>query len=155
MKFFFENFVAEAVDLKMLLSFNESDMKECMKDIGIKRFGDRHKLIEKIRIMKRNEINENKITINSDQLVEQDFGTEILLQESYDVVSDDNINDVSLDEIVPEKECELCSTSKHTCKLCGKTVCNLFCSIQDPSSDIEMYRIHKSGDKRCVGNIGL
>ena len=111
----------------MLLSFNESDMKECMKDIGIKRFGDRHKLIEKIRIMKRNEINENKITINSDHLVEQDVGTEILLQERYDVVNDDNIND----EMVPEKECDLCITSKHT-KLCGKTVCNLFCSIQDP-----------------------
>ena len=128
LEIFFENFVAEAIDLKMLLIlFNESDMKECMKDIGIKRFGDRHKLIEKIRIMKRNEINENKITINSDQLVEQDFGTEILLQESYDVVNDDNIND----EMVPEKECDLCITSKHT-KLCGKTVCNLFCSIQDP-----------------------
>ena len=80
----------------MLLSFNESDMKDCMKDIGIKRFGDRHKIIEKIRQIKRHKIDEkeNEKNINNDHLVEQDFGTEILLQESHEVmesVNDDNI----------------------------------------------------------------
>ena len=28
-------------------------------------------------------------------------------------------------------------------------VCNIFCSIQDPSSDNEAHRIHKHGDTRC------
>ena len=149
----FENFVAEAVDLKMLLSFNESDMKDCMKDIGIKRFGDRHKIIEKIRQIKRNTKYENEKHINNEPLVEQNFSTEILLQESCEVIeNDDNMNDVSLVEMVPEKECDLCTTSKHTCRLCGKAVCNLFCSIPDPSSDNEMYRIHNSGDNRCAQN---
>ena len=92
-----ETVLDEAVALKMLLSFNESDsMKDCIKDIGIKRFGDRHKIIEKIRQIKRHKIDdkENEKNINNDLLVKQDFGTEILLQESHEVmesVNDDNI----------------------------------------------------------------
>ena len=56
-----ETVLDEAVALKMLLSFNESDsMKDCIKDIGIKRFGDRHKIIEKIRQIKRHKIDEKE-----------------------------------------------------------------------------------------------
>ena len=47
-----ETFEAVAVDLKMLLSFNKSDMNECMKDVGIKKFGERHRIVEKITHMK-------------------------------------------------------------------------------------------------------
>lgn len=39
---------------------------------------------------------------------------------------------------------------KHTCRKCKKPVCNICCSIQDPSGNEEFYRIHKSGDVRCV-----
>ena len=48
-------------------------------------------------------------------------------------------------------ECPLCrDSSQHHCRICGKLVCNLFCSIMDPSSDDEQQRIHKPGDSRCV-----
>ena len=48
-------------------------------------------------------------------------------------------------------ECPLCrDSSQHHCRICGKLVCNLFCSIMDPSSDDELQRIHNPGDSRCV-----
>ena len=49
---FLENFESEGVDLKMLISLNKDDQKECFKEIGVKRFGDRHKLTERISIEK-------------------------------------------------------------------------------------------------------
>ena len=50
-------------------------------------------------------------------------------------------------------ECELCAKStQHACRICNTQVCNLLCSIQDPDSSNEIYRIHKYGDSRCVGN---
>ena len=48
-----ENFTNEGVDLKMLLSFEEEDLKDCLKEIGIKRFGDRYKVLEIVRPAKR------------------------------------------------------------------------------------------------------
>ena len=36
------------------------------------------------------------------------------------------------------------------CPRAFKRVCNLFCSIQDPSSTNEMHRIHMPGDIRCI-----
>ena len=45
---------------------------------------------------------------------------------------------------------ELCDKAKvDRCRRCKKFVCVLFCSIQDPSSDNEIHRIHKPGDRRC------
>ena len=50
----------------------------------------------------------------------------------------------------PVKTCQLCQiATQHKCRLCKKNVCNIFCSIQDPSSDNEAHRIHKHGDTRC------
>ena len=47
-------------------------------------------------------------------------------------------------------DCNLClGSSQHICRKCCKPVCNLFCSIQDPSSDNDQHRIHKDGDPRC------
>ena len=37
----------------MLLTFNETEIKECMKDIGVKRFGDRFKIVRQITVMKK------------------------------------------------------------------------------------------------------
>jgi len=41
-----EIFQSLGVDLPMLLAFNETEMKECMIDIGVKRFGGRFKIVE-------------------------------------------------------------------------------------------------------------
>ena len=82
----------------------------------------------------------------------------------FEMIADDNILEKDLDEEMSTnanvcmeaekflespstKQRKLCDKSKqHPCQKCGKPVCNLFCSIPDPSSDNEMYRIHKSGD---------
>ena len=47
--------------------------------------------------------------------------------------------------------CDLCMIAKeHLCRKCYKPVCNFGCSVQDPSSDNEMHRVHKRGDTRCL-----
>ena len=42
----YEKFISEGVDMDMLISLNNKDMKECMTEVGIKRFGDRHRKTE-------------------------------------------------------------------------------------------------------------
>ena len=50
-------------------------------------------------------------------------------------------------------DCQLCkSSTQHRCRKCSKFVCNLICSIQDPSSDNESHRIHRNGDPRYLGS---
>ena len=52
---------------------------------------------------------------------------------------------------VPLKPCDLCAVAtQHPCRKCGIPVCNLACSIQDPTSENELHRAHKPGDSRCV-----
>ena len=40
-------FVSEGLDMEMLLSMQIADIKECLREIGINRFGDRQKICEK------------------------------------------------------------------------------------------------------------
>ena len=62
---------------------------------------------------------------------------------------DSEYNEYAYNDI-PAKECALCiEGSQHMCRICGKSVCVLFCSIQDPESDNEIHRIHKAEDARC------
>ena len=82
---------------------------------------------------------------------EKILAEEVHLQESLEdsvgtEVPSDNIYEAPI-------ECELCAKStQHTCRIYNTQVCNLLCSIQDPYSSNEIYRIHKYGDSRCVGN---
>ena len=132
-----EIFQSEGVDLPMLLAFNETEMKECMKDIGIKRFGDRFKIVKQISVMKKGEHNEPIIEediIDDNEIVDQivedseEFDTERLLAESLDEITD----------------CELCKNStQHVCRRCGELVCILYCSVPDPDSENEMHVVHK------------
>ena len=54
-----------------------------------------------------------------------------------------------------QETCDLCNVAEqsrnpqHRCRLCKNVVCNLFCSIQDPTSDNQMHRIHKPGHWIC------
>ena len=58
--------------------------------------------------------------------------------------------DVSQEPELDLFDCELCALSgQHKCRRCDIPVCNLYCSIQDPSSDLEMHRVHRNGDPRC------
>ena len=43
------NFVSEGVNLEMLVFMNSTDLKECLKEVNVKRFGDRFKICERLR----------------------------------------------------------------------------------------------------------
>ena len=46
-------------------------------------------------------------------------------------------------------ECAVCnSTTQHVCVLCGKNICQIFCSEQDPNSTKKYQRKHKDNDPR-------
>ena len=47
-----KNFISEGVDFDMLVKLNDSNLKECFKEIGINRFGDRHRIVERIGVEK-------------------------------------------------------------------------------------------------------
>ena len=52
--------------------------------------------------------------------------------------------------------CEQCqiaensSNPQHICRICRKVVCNLFCSIMDPTTDNEMKRVHKPNHPKYI-----
>ena len=54
------NFVSEGMDMEILLTMDENDIKECLREIGIKRFGDRHKINQRILIEKRKSLTEKR-----------------------------------------------------------------------------------------------
>ena len=137
-------FVSEGVDLAMLKLMDNVDVKECLKEIGIKRFGDRHKIAERILIEKRKE-NLPKQKRKSPKKTNS--------KEHVDMQEDLGHTQQSVPELL---ECSLCAEAlrqvqpQHRCRKCDKVVCNLFCSISDPNSENEMHRIHKPGDVRCI-----
>ena len=167
LEIYLNKFVSEGVNMKMLLSFNSFDMKDCMKELGIHRFGDRHRITERVLVETRNprkpfntdddpreqhnfqkntsEVATREQTINSNEGV---FTNEEVLFET-----EPNITDAEDDSVQNRTLfiCLLCISSKqHVCRKCNQPVCNLFCSIQDPTSLNEMHRIHKKGDIRCI-----
>ena len=94
----------------MLLAFNETEIKECMKDIEVKRFGDRFKIVRQITVMKKVQQSE-KIPaddiIDENQTIEdsEEVDTERLLAEPLDEITD----------------CELCKhATQHVCRRCGE-----------------------------------
>ena len=153
---FMDSFIREGVDMDLLLSLNDGDMKECLKEVGMSRFGERHRLITVIRREKES---------RSHQIVSQSVSSteELLLDDTHESSSsskssplDENLKAAS-ESLSEEQEppqispsCQLCKeATQHKCRLCEKPVCNLFCSIQDPNSDNESHRVHKKGDARC------
>ena len=152
----------EGVDMEMLLSLNRDDLKDCLKDVGVLRFGDRHKISEKLLKEKRNSVETAiGVSVNHSDPEPENISSGSEMTADVDILEKDideempndanvNMEDDNFTESPSTKQCELCDKSKHPCQKCGKHVCNLFCSIPDPSSDNEMYRIHKPGDSRCV-----
>ena len=61
-----------------------------------------------------------------------------------DIEHDEDQIDISVHEIV----CN--STTQHVCSFCGKKVCQIFCSEQDPNSTNGYHRKHKDNDLRCT-----
>ena len=77
----------------MLLTFNETEIKECMKDIEVKRFGDRFKIVRQITVMKKVQQSEKIPTddiIDENQTIEdsEEVDTERVLAEPLDEITD-------------------------------------------------------------------
>ena len=126
-----ELFKQEMIDLNMLVNLKPEQFMEMVKDIGIVPWGHRHRLRTALEDMKTNNGNDtNK---------EADCSKEKVVR-----ADDSEYNEYAYNDILA-KECALCiEGSQHMCRICGKSVCVLFCSIQDPESDNEIHRIHKA-----------
>ena len=88
------------------------------------------------------------------------------IEEHYPIDDTNEMEEQNMEETSHEKEteeeealdmeedpidCAVCnSTTQHVCVLCGKNVCQIFCSEQDPNSTNEYHRKHKDNDPRCV-----
>ena len=92
---FMDSFIREGVDMDLLLSLNDGDMKECLKEVGMSRFGERHRLITVIRREKES---------RSLQIVSQSVSSteELLLDDRHESPSssrssplDENLSDAS------------------------------------------------------------
>ena len=80
----------------MLISLNNDDMKECMKEVGINRFGDRHKILQQIQIEKRKNV--------STEIIETiDTPDQSIIQESGESIENDCVGDI-LDGTEEENE---------------------------------------------------
>ena len=139
------NFVSEGVDIDMLTTMDHKNLKECLSEIGITRYGDRHRIIEKL-LRGKKETSDSVNTLidlsgtNMHLNVDESFNLNISLNKSIEISRSESTN---------QYNCVLCDNSKqHYCRKCTKSICN-FCSVQDNDSSNEMHRMHKEGDKRC------
>ena len=48
------NFESNGIDVDFLLSLEKEDLKDCLNEIGVNRFADRHKIIQKVCLERRN-----------------------------------------------------------------------------------------------------
>ena len=149
------NFESNGIDVDFLLSLEKEDLKDCLNEIGVNRFADRHKIIEKVRLEKRNRESCVEIPEKDCQNGNPNGYSEIEIKTNQEIefsITQSNIDNEAHRE-VDQKECELWENStQHLCRRCGMKVCILFCSIPDPSSDNEMHVIHKD-ESKCVPKI--
>ena len=130
-------FERENIDLKMLLDLTQEELLSLFKYLGISAWGDKHTLkraIEELGI-KGFEAPSKNLDVHANELLTEnvEVGVSEPLLENFEV------------------DCSLCNqSSQHKCMLHKISVCNLKCSMQDPTSDNEQHHIHKTGDPRCV-----
>ena len=82
---------------------------------------------------------------NTETNEDEDMSTDPF-ESSNDHCSEENTSNIIKDLETDEGSltCRLCDVAnEHPCQMCGRPVCNLVCSIPDPSSDNEMRRVHK------------
>ena len=140
-------FESEKVDLNMLISMPKDDFKTLLVDFDLK-WGARYKL-EKAIALEIDSLSSVSVDTNNEV-------NDIIEAYTTDEVAESVITTNEVAEIRQFQECELCNIAKdqnnpqHKCRLCGKVVCSIYCSIPDPSSDNEIHRVHKKGDTRCT-----
>lgn len=128
-------------------------------DIGIVPWGHRHQLRESLEVLKEKSNRKDLTTVDKPANASTDEPT--LTIEEHDYNSLDDPTEETTELLVEEtpttlearKDCELCDkSSQHHCTICGKKVCNLFCSQPDPNCSNEMMRCHLPNDPRCISS---
>ena len=189
-----ENFNSNGIDLNFILSLNKSDLKDCLMEIGISRFADRHKITEKVlqerKLQQQNSFSQIEHSESVGNCEEPDlYDIVVDVPEAVESNSEENLQErqlvqekdisqmehsesvengeesdlCSIVDDVPEtvernspennteNDCDMCNIgTQHKCRKCGKIVCIIKCSIQDPNSENENHRVHREGDSRCV-----
>ena len=155
-----ELFIKENIDLDILKGLNDDEYMDMFREIGISTWGHRHQLKKAVQCSIKETVNkatdEHQVelgeTVDESNEIEQD-------EDQNDVSAqeiDDYSNDIEVEEaqfIIEDDpiDCAVCnSTTQHVCSLCGKKVCQIFCSEQDQNSTNEYHRKHKDNDPRCT-----
>ena len=121
------------------------------KDVGINSWAHRHKIKRAIEDVKLKKVDFSDEKEKNQSVTKE---TEKNIEDRSKNCSDDETivdqEDDTLEETGNQDDCNLCLEGKeHLCRICGKAVCVPYCSIQDPKSDNESHRVHKTGDSRC------
>ena len=147
------------IDLQILLNLKPEQFMEMVRDIGIVPWGHRHQLRESLEVLKEKSNRKDLTTVDKPANASTDEPT--LTIEEHDYNSLDDPTEETTELLVEEtpttlearKDCELCDkSSQHHCTICGKKVCNLFCSQPDPNCSNEMMRCHLPNDPRCISS---
>ena len=95
-------------------------------------------------------VNESNIEKKKTKNADQDGGDEAIPIDGGDEAIPVDRHGQHQEEVELYITCDLCILAdEHVCRMCSKPVCN-FCTLQDPSSENEMHRVHKKGDIRCI-----
>ena len=89
-----DNFLNEGVDLDMLVCMTSSDLKECLKEVNINRFGDRYKICERLRTEK---LNVTRLILNDPSNVSEPLENR---EEVVVVLRNDDIAVTDISEII-------------------------------------------------------
>ena len=112
---------------------------QCSINKTVKQVTEEHELELDENVVENSKIehDEDQIEISVHEI--DDYSNDIEIEEAQDNIEEDDPID-----------CAVCnSTTQHVCSLCGKNVCQIFCSEQDPISTNEYHQKHKDNDPRC------
>ena len=148
----FELLKKEDITLDLLMVMDLDDLRRLRSDLRIS-WGDQYK-IEKGILNQRAAAHTDPIESNDERTAPP--SSEDLPSVSVQNISSEPSSSETAEEVsFLQETCDLCNVAEqsrnpqHRCRLCSNVVCNLFCSIQDPTSDNQMHRIHKPGHWKC------
>lgn len=139
---FKDKFEEEGIKTEHLIQMTENDLKEAMKELGMKKLGDRWKLLRNLRPLKnlflaevqnvQEEVEENYVI----QETQEETLTETTSEETHDEETQDNCLPVC-------RELRKSSHPMHRCRYCSAAVSQICpCNEEDPESDNPQHRVH-------------
>ena len=123
-------FVKENIDLDMLKGLNDDEYMDIFREIGISTWGHRHQLKKAVqcsinetvnKVTEGHELELDENVVENSKIEHDEHQIEISVHEIEEV--QDNIEE---NDPIDRAVCN--STTQHVCSLCGKKVCQIFCS---------------------------